>query len=153
MRGNTYTAIFIAEPLTTKEQSDIRSGYEELYSSLSSFEKSVWSYNENMSRAVTESLSKGMSQSITDGTSHTQSHTKSLGINIGANTSRNSEVSHSTTKTSPNKIAVAGRAISIAGSVLSVVGTAFPIVAPLAAVGVGAKVVGGAMEKEPRVFL
>ena len=152
MRGNTYTAIFIAEPLTTKEQSDIRSGYEELYSSLSSFEKSVWSYNENMSRAVTESLSKGMSQSITDGTSHTQSHTKSLGINIGANTSRNSEVSHSTTKTSPNKIAVAGRAISIAGSVLSVVGTAFPIVAPLAAVGVGAKVVGGAMEKGAEGF-
>ena len=115
MRGNTYTAIFIAEPLTTREQSDIRSGYEELYSSLSSFEKSVWSYNENMSRAVTESLSKGMSQSITDGTSHTQSHTKSLGINIGANASRNSEVSHSTTITKPNKVALAGRAISMAG--------------------------------------
>lgn len=152
MRGNTYTAIFIAEPLTTREQSDIRSGYEELYSSLSSFEKSVWSYNENMSRAVTESLSKGMSQSITDGTSHTQSHTKSLGINIGANASRNSEVSHSTTITKPNKVALAGRAISMAGSVLTVVGTAFPIVAPLAAVGVGAKVVGGAMEKGAEGF-
>lgn len=152
MRGNTYTAIFIAEPLTTREQSDIRSGYEELYSSLSSFEKSVWSYNENMSRAITESLSKGMSQSITDGTSHTQSHTKSLGINIGANASRNSEVSHSTTITKPNKVALAGRAISMAGSVLTVVGTAFPIVAPLAAVGVGAKVVGGAMEKGAEGF-
>lgn len=152
MRGNTYTAIFIAEPLTTNEQSDIRSGYEELYSSLSSFEKSVWSYNENMSRAVTESLSKGISQSITDGTSHTQSHTKSLGINIGVNTSRNSESSQSTTKTSPNKIALAGRAISMAGSVLAVVGTACPIVAPLAAVGVGAKVVGGAMEKGAEGF-
>lgn len=152
MRGNTYTAIFIAEPLTTREQSDIRSGYEELYSSLSSFEKSVWSYNENMSRAVTESLSKGMSQSITDGTSHTQSHTKSLGINIGANASRNSEVSHSTTITKPNKVVLAGRAISMAGSVLTVVGTAFPIVAPLAAVGVGAKVVGGAMEKGAEGF-
>lgn len=152
MRGNTYTAIFIAEPLTTREQSDIRSGYEELYSSLSSFEKSVWSYNENMSRAVTESLSKGMSQSIIDGTSHTQSHTKSLGINIGANASRNSEVSHSTTITKPNKVALAGRAISMAGSVLTVVGTAFPIVAPLAAVGVGAKVVGGAMEKGAEGF-
>lgn len=152
MRGNTYTAIFIAEPLTTREQSDIRSGYEELYSSLSSFEKSVWSYNENMSRAVTESLSKGMSQSITDGTSHTQSHTKSLGINIGANASRNSEVSRSTTITKPNKVALAGRAISMAGSVLTVVGTAFPIVAPLAAVGVGAKVVGGAMEKGAEGF-
>ena len=149
MRGNTYTAIFIAEPLTTKEQSDIRSGYEELYSSLSSFEKSVWSYNENMSRAVTESLSKGMSQSITDGTSHTQSHTKSLGINIGANTSRSTEISQGITKNSPSKIAMAGRAISIAGSVLSVVGMAFPIVEPVA---IGAGVVGGAMQKGAEGF-
>ena len=149
MRGNTYTAIFIAEPLTTKEQSDIRSGYEELYSSLSSFEKSVWSYNENMSRAVTESLSKGMLQSITDGTSHTQSHTKSLGINIGANTSRSTEISQGITKNSPSKIAMAGRAISIAGSVLSVVGMAFPIVEPVA---IGAGVVGGAMQKGAEGF-
>lgn len=149
MRGNTYTAIFIAEPLTTKEQSDIRSGYEELYSSLSSFEKSVWSYNENMSRAVTESLSKGMSQSITDGTSHTQSHTKSLGINIGANTSRSTEISQGITKNSPSKIAMAGRAISIAGSVLSVVGMAFPIVEPVA---IGAGMVGGAMQKGAEGF-
>ena len=149
MRGNTYTAIFIAEPLTTREQSEIRNGYEELYSSLSSFEKSVWSYNENISRAVTESLSKGISQSITDGTSHTQSHTKSLGINIGGNTSRNVSASKVITKTSPNKIALAGRAISMAGSVLTVVGTAFPIVAPI---GVGAGIVGGVMQKGAEGF-
>ena len=144
MRGNTYTAIFIAEPLTTNEQNDIRSGYEELYSSLSAFEKSIWSYNENMSKAVTESLSKGMSQSITDGTSHTQSHTKSLGINIGGNTSRNISHSQVRTRTRPNKVALAGRALSMAGSALTVVGTACPIVG---AIGAGVGIVGGAMEK------
>lgn len=149
MRGNTYTAIFIAEPLTTNEQNDIRSGYEELYSSLSAFEKSIWSYNENMSKAVTESLSKGMSQSITDGTSHTQSHTKSLGINIGRNTSRNVSASKVITKNTPNKIALIGRAVSVAGSVLTVSGTAFPIVAPI---GVGAGMVGKAMQKGAEGF-
>lgn len=75
MRGKAYTALFIAEPVSPREQSEIRSGYESLYSTLSSFRKSVWSYNETESRSVMESLSHGISKTITEGISHTQSHT------------------------------------------------------------------------------
>ena len=35
MRGNTYTAVFLAEPVTQKEQNDIRAGYENLHFLLS----------------------------------------------------------------------------------------------------------------------
>ena len=75
MRGKTYTALFIAEPISPREQSEIRSGYESLYSALSAFRKSTWSYNESESHSVIESLSHGISTTITEGTSHTQSHT------------------------------------------------------------------------------
>lgn len=95
MRGKTYTAVFIADPVTPQQQSDIRSGYESLYSTLSAFRKSQWSYQENESTAVMESLSSGISQSVTSGTSHTQSHTVAqmtgtsdtvgVGINAGIN--------------------------------------------------------------------
>ena len=75
MRGKAYTALFIAEPVSSQAQSDIRRGYESLYSTLSAFRKSVWSYNASNSHAVMESLSHGISTTITEGTSHTQSHT------------------------------------------------------------------------------
>lgn len=74
MRGRPYTAILIAEPISVQQQREIRSGYESLYSALSSFQKSIWSYSENQSSAVMETLSHGISETITQGTSHTQSH-------------------------------------------------------------------------------
>lgn len=91
MRGKAYTALFIAEPVSPQEQSEIRSGYESLYSTLSSFRKSVWSYNETESRSVMENLSHGISETITEGTSHTQSHTttqtkgssNTVGVGVG----------------------------------------------------------------------
>lgn len=109
MHGHTYTALLIAEPVTPQQQSEIRSGYESLYSTLSSFQKSTWSYNENESKAVMESLSNGISHSVTEGTSHTQSHTTAktvgtsntvgIGVNIGGNMGRNSSHSESESKT------------------------------------------------------
>ena len=90
MRGHTYTAIFLAEPITIDEQISIRNGYESLYSTLSSFRKSVWSYNENESTSVMESLSKGVSKAVTVGTSHTQAHTIHAGVNMGINSSKSS---------------------------------------------------------------
>lgn len=93
MRGKAYTALFIAEPVSSQEQGEIRSGYESLYSALSSFRKSVWSYNETESHSVMESLSHGISKTITEGTSHTQSHTttqtkgssNTVGVGAGIN--------------------------------------------------------------------
>ncbi len=151
MRGKTYTALFIAEPVSTSEQMEIRSGYEDLYSALSSFSKSVWSYNENESNAVMESLSKGISKAVTDGTSHTQAHTVSVGANLGFSASQNSSTSESKTKTSPTKVARAGQAIGEAGELLELIGPLVtPACAPLGAVitvaGIAAPVVAGLMQ-------
>lgn len=134
MRGNAYTAVFIAKPISTTEQSLIRDGYESIYSSLSAFRKSTWSYSSNESYAVMKSLSNGISESITTGTSHTQSHTRSFGANIGINSSKSSssEYSHSvsTSKSSPTKVARAGQVMAAAGGLCKLVGplvaTAFP---------------------------
>lgn len=134
MQGNAYTALFIAKPITTTEQSLIRDGYESIYSSLSAFRKSTWSYSSNESYAVMKSLSNGISESITTGTSHTQSHTRSFGANIGINSSKSSSTEHShsvsTSKSSPTKVARAGQAMAAAGELCKLVGplvaTAFP---------------------------
>lgn len=134
MRGHTYTALLIAEPVTPEQQSEIRNGYESLYSTLSSFRKSTWSYNENESKAVMDSLSKGIAHSVTEGTSHTQSHTTAktkgtsntvgIGVNIGGSMGQSTSESQSTTATTPTGASRVGAAVSGAVSgALSVIGT------------------------------
>lgn len=66
MDGEVYTAMFLAEPVSVDTQAEIRSGYENLYSNLSPFRKSTWSYTENQSTAVMESLCSGTSHTISD---------------------------------------------------------------------------------------
>ena len=126
MRGHTYTAIFLAEPITVDEQISIRNGYENLYSTLSSFRKSVWSYNENESTSVMESLSKGVSKAVTDGTSRTQAHTIHAGVNMGINSSKSNSHTDSYTKTNsitkPSKAAIAGQALSSVGNRIAFIG-------------------------------
>lgn len=140
MKGNTYTALFIAEPITASEQREIRAGYENLYSTLSSFEKSIWSYNENESEAVMNSLSKGISKSVTEGTSHTQAHTRNVGVNAGMDTSRFQSHAEGTAKTRPTKAARLGQALSA----LEVVGSIASIITP--EVGVVLRMLGAAMQ-------
>ena len=109
MEGETYTALFLAEPVSNETQAAIRSGYENLYSSLSPFRKSTWSYTENESTSVMESLCAGTSHTIsntistttTDGTNQSSSvsdgtqKTRSItgGINGGIGTSSGKSVS------------------------------------------------------------
>ena len=69
MDGDAYTALFLAEPVTEETQAGIRNGYEELYSALSPFRKTTWSYTENESYAVMETFCSGTSDTVTDGTS------------------------------------------------------------------------------------
>lgn len=83
MRGHAYTAIFLADPIIGDEFVAIRKGYESIYSTISPFRKETWSYNENDSDSVTESLSTGISKAVTDGISKTQASTKSIGANVG----------------------------------------------------------------------
>ncbi len=119
MQGYAYTAVFIAEPISKEEQASIRNGYESLYSTLSSFQKSTWSFSENESTAVMESLSTGMSKSVTEGSSQTQAHTVSKGINesVSHSASANYAKNHSqtVTDTKPKKISIIGNLIPVLG--------------------------------------
>ena len=147
MQGNTYTAVFLAEPVSVEEQAQMRYGYEELYSTLSAFRKSTWSYTENESHAVLESLSHSISQSITESTSHTNSHTSTKGGNIELNLnfsgSKSSSKTFSTSKSSPTKTARAGAAISTIGQAVAEI--PHPLAKILGLVATGA---GNAMQGE-----
>lgn len=139
MRGNTYTAVFIAEPISGEEQAEIRSGYESLYSTLSSFESSVWSYNENGSASVMESLSKGISDTVTESASHTQGHTKGIGANLGFNLSGSSSQSVTQGKSSPTAVSRTGTAIAGIGGIIGAIAPALSFIPGL---GLAAKAVG-----------
>ena len=120
MDGEVYTALFLAEPVSAETQAEIRSGYENLYSSLSPFRKSTWSYSENQSTAVMESLCSGTSHTIsdtvstttTDGTSQSSSVTdgtqKTKGVSGGINGGVGSSFGTSVTKISPVAGGIAG---------------------------------------------
>ena len=84
MRGNTYTALLVAEPISVEQQMAIRSGYENMYSILSTFAKTNLSMNESTSESTMESFSKGISESVSESVSKTQGKTHSGSANIGA---------------------------------------------------------------------
>lgn len=86
MDSDAYTALFLAEPVTEETQAGIRNGYEELYSALSPFRKTTWSYTENESHAVMETFCSGTSDTVTDGTSSgfSDEQGRNTGINFNA---------------------------------------------------------------------
>ena len=120
MEGEKYTALFLAEPVSNETQAAIRSGYENLYSTLSPFRKSTWSYTENQSTAVMESLCSGTSHTIsdtvstttTDGTNQSSSVTdgtqNTKGGSGGSNGGVGSSCGTSVTKISPVVGGIAG---------------------------------------------
>ena len=120
MEGEKYTALFLAEPVSNETQAAIRSGYENLYSTLSPFRKSTWSYTENQSTTVMESLCSGTSHTIsdtvstttTDGTNQSSSVTdgtqKTKGVSGGINGGVGSSFGTSVTKISPVAGGIAG---------------------------------------------
>ncbi len=134
MRGNAYTALFIAEPSSVSELATTRSGYEDMYSTLSSFSKSQWSYNENQSMAVLESLSDGISNSISKGVTDTQSHSTTKGWNAGVNLGGGISKSTGVSSVSKGKLMAVGVLGVAAGGALILAsgGAATPLVASVA---------------------
>lgn len=153
MEGETYTALFLAEPVSNETQAAIRSGYENLYSTLSPFRKSTWSYTENQSTAVMESLCSGTSHTIsdtvstttTDGTNQSSSVTdgtqKTKGVSGGINGGIGSSSGTSVTKVSPVAGGIAG-ILGLGGVAASVlIPGAGAVIGPL--LGTAGRAVGG----------
>lgn len=94
MRGETYSLLLIADPVSGEEMQIIKRGYENLYSQLAPFSGSELNFGQNesasVSNSITEGLSKSINKSITDtlthtkGTSesHTEGTTKTKGMNV-----------------------------------------------------------------------
>lgn len=153
MEGEKYTALFLAEPVSNETQAAIRSGYENLYSTLSPFRKSTWSYTENQSTAVMESLCNGTSHTIsdtsstttTDGTNQSSSVTdgtqKTKGSSGGINGGVGSSFGTSVTKISPVAGGIAG-ILGLGGLAASaLIPGAGAVIGPL--LGTAGRAVGG----------
>ena len=153
MEGEKYTALFLAEPVSNETQAAIRSGYENLYSSLSPFRKSTWSYTENQSTAVMESLCNGTSHTISDtvsttttvGTNQSSSVTdgtqKTKGVSGGINGGVGSSFGTSVTKISPVAGGIAG-ILGLGGLAASaLIPGAGAVIGPL--LGTAGRAVGG----------
>lgn len=150
MEGNAYTALFLAEPVSAQQQAELRNGYESLYSSLSPFRKSTWSYSENQSTAVMENLCTGTTHTVsdTDSTTTTDTTSKSSSVSdgtqksYGINGGINGGVTNTTGTSISRPSAVMGTAAGIlqmGGKVATLIPGVGPMVGPLlGAVGMAA---------------
>lgn len=132
MQGKRYTAIILASNLTTDVVTEIRNGYETIYSQLSpmSTQQLAYSTNEFLANAINRS--KGVTQGKTKTQTIGESHT---------NGTSNSH-SKSDSETKKSKIAVGS---SVLGGVLAAVGTGLTITGAGAAIGLPLMAAGGAM--------
>lgn len=132
MQGKRYTAIILASNLTTDVLTEIRNGYETIYSQLSPMSTQQLAYSTNESLANAINRSKGVTQGKTKTQTIGESHT---------NGTSNSH-SKSDSETKKSKIAVGS---SVLGGVLAAVGTGLTITGAGAAIGLPLMAAGGAM--------
>ena len=132
MQGKRYTAIILASNLTTDVVTEIRNGYETIYSQLSPMSTQQLAYSTNESLANAINRSKGVTQGKTTTQTIGESHT---------NGTSNSH-SKSDSETKKSKIAVGS---SVLGGVLAAVGTGLTITGAGAAIGLPLMAAGGAM--------
>lgn len=132
MQGKRYTAIILASNLTTDVVTEIRSGYETIYSQLSPMSTQQLAYSTNESLANAINRSKGVTQGKTKTQTIGESHTNG--------TSNSHSKSDSETKKSKTAVGC-----SVLGGVLSVVGFGLSATGAGAAIGIPLIAAGGAM--------
>ena len=156
MDGDAYTALFLAEPVTEETQAGIRNGYEELYSALSPFRKTTWSYTENESHAVMETFCSGTSDTVTDGTSSgfsdEQGRNTGFNFNAGMNQGTTNTIgqSHAVTRLRlPSKRTMVGVAAGASILALGAVAASAALPPAGAAIVSAASTVGAAVKAGP----
>ena len=134
MQGKRYTAIILASNLTTDVVTEIRNGYEMIYSQLSPMATQQLAYSTNESLANAINRSKGVTQGKTKTQTIGESHTNG--------TSSSHSKSDSETKKSKTAVgcSVLGGVLSAVGLGLSATGAAIGI--PLMAAGSTMSAVG-----------
>ena len=94
LKGQKYTVLLIAEPLSQEAITERKLGLQRLYSTISPFSKTSLTYGENYSYAVNKGISEGLTESInysvsdsnSEGTSHTTSESDTESISKGTTT-------------------------------------------------------------------
>ena len=132
MQGKRYTAIILASNLTTDVVTEIRNGYEMIYSQLSPMATQQLAYSTNESLANAINRSKGVTQGKTKTQTIGESHTNGT----------SSSHSKSDSETKKSKTAVG---CSVLGVVLSAVGFGLSATGAGAAIGIPLMAAGGAM--------
>lgn len=130
MQGKRYTAIILASNLTTDVVTEIRNGYETIYSQLSPMATQQLAYSTNESLANAINRSKGVTQGKTKTQTIGESHTNGT----------SSSHSKSDSETKKSKTAVG---CSVLGGVLSAVGLGLS--ATGAAIGISLMAAGSTM--------
>ncbi len=87
LRGQKYTIIMFADPVSSSEIQLIKQGYEMLHTQLSTFQRSTVTLNETTSLSLAKTRTEGITDGITKGISLTQSKTRSKGSYKGVNVS------------------------------------------------------------------
>ena len=132
MQGKRYTAIILASNLTTDVVTEIRNGYETIYSQLSPMSTQQLAYSTNESLANAINRSKGVTQGKTKTQTIGESHTNG--------TSSSHSKSYSETKKSKTAVGC-----SVLGGVLSAVGFGLSATGAGAAIGIPLMAAGGVM--------
>ena len=132
MQGKRYTAIILASNLTTDVVTEIRNGYETIYSQLSPMATQQLAYSTNESLANAINRSKGVTQGKTKTQTIGESHTNGTSSSHGKSDS----------ETKKSKTAVG---CSVLGGVLSAVGFGLMSTGAGAAIGMPLMAAGGAM--------
>ncbi|ACT00498.1 ATP-binding protein [Paenibacillus sp. JDR-2] len=76
MRGEKFSLVYIADPVSHNQMDEIRSGYENLYTQLSPFAASDLQFSANENTMVTEGLTSGFSETVTESLSKTNATTE-----------------------------------------------------------------------------
>lgn len=93
MKGNPFTTLIIANPISKDELIEMQNELEVLYSTLKPFEKTVKTFSESQAHGVADSISKGMSDTIGSSESKslslgtTESTSKTKGASLGGSLS------------------------------------------------------------------
>lgn len=105
MRGSEYICEVLVSPMTDAQIEQRMSGFEELYSALSPFEKKTMSHGHNEGKTLTDGITDSISHSISNGiskatgTNQSHSHGKSSGFNMGMHFLLNFGMNSSTSDT------------------------------------------------------
>ncbi len=75
MYGEKFSTIIIADAVSSNQALVIKQGYENIYSTLSKFQKVDYTAGKNESQALAESLSEGITDTINESIGQTQSYT------------------------------------------------------------------------------